>query len=279
MVAASALLVGLQVADKEVKLLSSKAPTLKGQKATLTRLSELKTELGHQNLSISFDYSEEAVDKVSYHIGEETNKFYLTVKPKKGYEPLDTNSVEFSYTGAEVDLIILIGVGNLEELEQLYFGYEKLYQDTATISIYDYPTNHGTVKYDVTQTTGYAELIAQMLNQLGLHIDAEHATNLLSALEQTSRGFSSPNTSAESFELVAQLLRLGAVRQVFEQPSDNKANNKQASESSSHREITPKAQEISISRSASSNSRNNSDVDRQKKKNHQYKNQAKPGNY
>lgn len=209
MVATSALYSGLQIADKEVKLLGVDEPR---QKFSIKKLDDLKTEIGHQNLLVSFDYNEEAVDKVSYHIGEETNKFYLTIKPKKGYEPLKSDTVEFSYTGAEADLVILVGVSSLEELEQLYFGYEKLYQDSAVIAINEYQTSFGTVKYDLEESTSYSELVAVLMNETELVIDQESATQLLSGIEQESKGFRSPKTSADTFEVVAKLMRLGAVR-------------------------------------------------------------------
>lgn len=206
---ASAIFSGLQVADKDVKLL---APSTLKQSFGISKLDELKTEIGYQNLLISFDYNEEAVDQVGYHIGEGTNKFYLTIKPKKGHEPLDSDTIEFSYTGAETDLIITVGVEDLEELEQLYFGYEKLFQDAPVISIYEYPTEFGTVRYDVSENTCYAELVTQLMSSAELHIGSEEATHLLSSIEQQSRGFKSTKTTADTFDVVASLLRLGATR-------------------------------------------------------------------
>lgn len=209
LVAASALSAGLQAADKAVRLLAVEEPK---NNFGISELSQLKTDIGHQHLSISFEYSEDAVDKVSYHIGEETNRFYLTIKPKKGHDPLDPSTVEYSYTGADVDLIFLIGVGSLEDLEQLYYGYEKLYQDTPIVSINTYPTSFGTVKLETNGATGYSDLTAQLLDQLDLYVGSDSATHLLSALEKTSESFQSDKTTAETFEIAASLLRAGAVR-------------------------------------------------------------------
>jgi len=262
--AASALFTGFQVADKEAKLLSVSVPK---QKFGINKLEELKTEVGHQNLLVSFDYSEEAVDKVSYHIGEETNKFYLTIKPKKGYEPLNTNTVEFSYTGADADLIVLIGVGSLEELDQLYFGYEKLFQDTAVVSIYEYPTNFGTVQYDTSETTGYAEFVAQLMNETELYIDEESATHLLASIERASKGFRSPKTSADTFDVVAKLLRSGAVRSEEKQMEPAKPVD-QSTKSGEQPAKQAKSQEISIKQ----------DKDRSKNQSHSHQQRSQVQN-
>lgn len=207
--AATSLYKSLQVADKDVSLLASRKPE---NSFGIAGASDIKTEIGNQNLTISFDYNEEAVDKVSYHIGEETNKFYLTIKPKKGSQPLQSDSVDFSYTGAEADLIFSIGVTNLEDLEQLYFGYEKLFRDTPIISLNTYQTSFGTVKLDTVKGVGYSEVVGQLLVELELVIQSQNATELLHVLELTSNHFQSPRTTATTFELAAQLLKAGAQR-------------------------------------------------------------------
>jgi len=176
------------------------------------QLTETVTELGNQNLTISFDYNSEQVDKVSYHIGEDTGKFHLTIKPKKGQLPLNAQTVEFLYTGAEADLIIAVGVSNLEDLLQLYFGYEEMYRDTAMVSINNYETNFGTEKVNISQYSSYSEAITRMINDLGLNLESMQATNLLAGIDQSTQGFRSLSTTAETFETVARLLRSGGRR-------------------------------------------------------------------
>ena len=267
MAAAGALCASLQVADKDVRFFSPRKPD---QTHGVAWAENIKSEIGHQNLTISFDYSEDSVDKVSYHIGEETNKFYLTIKPKKGKDPLNSDSVEFSYTGAEADLVILVGVSNLEDLEQLYFGYEKLYKDTGIISINTYPTSFGTIKFDTTKVTGYAELVAQMIDTFGWSLNADVATSLLRVLEQTSNNFSSHKATADTFEVAAQLLRNGARRTQPEYrspsvavPADNTSVSQQ-----------PKQQEISVAREDSKQSGQKNQQKQHKKQDKQQKKKA-----
>jgi len=184
-------------------------------------LDEIKTELGRENLIVSFPYQEDQVDKVSYHLGEDSQRFYLTVKPKKGSPPLDSQQVEFAYAGAQAELMLLCGVGDLEELEQLYFGYEELYQSTAIVTLNNFLPDFGTLNLDITGSSSYGEAVFYLIKGLAGSLNLELsswpqidliATLLLSALTIKSNHFSSAQMRSESFLAVAELLQLGARR-------------------------------------------------------------------
>ena len=205
---ASALYEGCKNLGKEVGLYSPK----KISDEHFSSLNELQTELGKQNLVVSFDYNEDAVDKVSYHIGEETNKFFLTVKPKKGVKPLDPKSVEFSYAGADIDLIFLIGVHDLETLDQLYFSYESLYKNNYVVTLHNFKPEIGTTQFDLSSSSSMSESMIDVIESLGMQVDEKMATNLLMGIEHTTKNLQSLSTTAETFEKVARLLRAGARR-------------------------------------------------------------------
>ncbi|MCC6711205.1 MAG: hypothetical protein IT416_02520 [Candidatus Pacebacteria bacterium] len=175
-------------------------------------LKELQTNLGKQNLVISFDYDEQAVDKVSYHIAEESKKFYLTIKPKKGIKPLDPKSVEFGYAGTDIDLVFLVGVHDLESLEQLYFGYESLYQNSYVVTLHNFKPEIGTTQFDLSGSSSMSENIIDLFDNLELVINEPMATALLMGIEHTTNYLQSFTTTAETFEKVARLLRMGARR-------------------------------------------------------------------
>lgn len=207
---ASSLYLSLQQTQKNVRLVSPQPFT--DQDSVFAGLSDTQTELGHQNLCISFAYTPEQVDKVSYHIGQETGKFYLTIKPKAGFQPLDSENVEFSYTGTSADVLILVGVQDLENLNQLYFGYENVYRDVPIISINNFATSFGTVKVDTGSQSCMSEVVAQLITALGLTLTGDVATNLLYAIDEATNQLSSYSATAETFEVVAQLMRAGARR-------------------------------------------------------------------
>ena len=143
---AASLFLGISRFGKAVRLVTPAVP--ESQDTPYAGIEAVQTDMGNQNLTVGFSYSPEQVDKVSYHIGEETHKFYLTIKPKPGFQPLDASTVEFSYTGASADLVVVVGVSSLENLEQLYFGYEELYTTAAVISITTASTSYASLSVD-----------------------------------------------------------------------------------------------------------------------------------
>lgn len=208
-VAATSLLMSLKEAGKSVRLI---CPHLPPSDHRIEGLDQIHTELGHQNLQIAFDYDEDKVDKISYHIGEETKKFYLTIKPKKSAQPLDFKTVNFTYTGTEADLIVTIGVTDLEELGEIYLGYEQLFKDKPLISLNEYETSFGTVKLSQAGFSSMSEVMANLIVQSGIEATTQSASNLLLGIETQTKGLQAPNASADTFQVVADLLRFGAQR-------------------------------------------------------------------
>lgn len=177
--------------------------------------------LGRDNLLISFPYRPEQVDKVSYHIGEDNQRFYLTIKPKAGSVPLDHQQVDFSYTGSSADLLLLIGVNELEDLQDLYSHHQQLYQNTPIITINSFLPDFGTLNLDISGSSGYGEaifyLIKSLTNLLEVNLNdlpriKQIVTLLLTSIAQKTNKFTSSNMTADSFLAVAELLKLGAER-------------------------------------------------------------------
>lgn len=208
---ANALYSGIEQLGKEVFLFSPEVPS-ENKLETFSKLTATQTELGNQNLVVSFEYSETAVDKVSYHIGEETNRFYLTIKPQKGAVPLSSDKVEFSYSGAQADLVFIIGVSQLEAMERIYVGYEIFFETTPIIAISSFTPDYGVIQLNTSGTPSMSEAMSPLLSQLQITLDAESATGLLYAIEEVTNGLQSLSALPETFEAVAQLMRLGARR-------------------------------------------------------------------
>lgn len=212
--AAEALAACLSQAGKEIRLLSPRTP----EPSRYPESSEVAvtTELGNQNLVLSFEYEPEQVDNVNYHIGEETGRFYLTIKPQKGQKPLDPASVEFSYTGAEADLIFTVGVKELEELEQLYMSYEDVYSSVPIVSITSFEPQFATLAINTGSSPSVSQEVARLVSDLGYDLSQDTATQLLYGVEMATQGLASRSVTAETFETVGRLLRQGARRIGFE---------------------------------------------------------------
>ncbi|MFH0942791.1 MAG: hypothetical protein V1810_01315 [Candidatus Beckwithbacteria bacterium] len=177
-------------------------------------VDKIKPRIGNQNLVISFTYPEDNLEKVSYDKDSQNQKFNLTIEPKAGMDPLDINSVQYSYTGSNADVIFVIGARSLEDLGELYQSEKKLLDDktktVVNLSSQDRNSQFGTVNlYDPT-ASGASEIMVWVLTGLQLPLESDMATNLLAGIEAKTVNFTSPQTNADTFEIVAQLMRQGA---------------------------------------------------------------------
>lgn len=207
--AALALSSVLDEAGKEVMVA---APNQIALDQDLPGLETIQQKLGNRNLSIKFPYHPAAVDKVSYHISDNNEDFYLIIKPQKGVPPLQADQVSFDYTGAEADIIFLIGIHSLESLEHLYQDFEALYENATLVSVHTFETEIGNLKLDVSKHAAMSEAMFYLISSLELDLTTASATLLLYGIEDATKGFTSYQTNAMTFETVAQLMRVGARR-------------------------------------------------------------------
>jgi hypothetical protein len=149
----------------------------------------------------------------------------LVIQPKKGQKPLDAHSVSFSYVGANADVIMLLGVTTLDELEELYFGYEQVFADALLISLHTCAPEYAQVAFDISEATSYGEAIGLLLPQLQVVIPADAATNFLAGIELKTHHLQSLATRPETFETVAVLLRQHARRSTQLNLEQNKKKN------------------------------------------------------
>ena len=177
-------------------------------------VDKIKPRIGNQNLVISFNYPEDSLEKVAYDKDPASQKFHLTIEPKAGMQPLDASGVEFSYTGSNADIIFVIGCRSLEDLGELYRSEKKLLDDKnkvlVNLSSLDRNSQFGTVNWYDPTATGASEIVFSALQGLGLAVETDIATNLLAGIEAKTNNFTAPAVTADTFEIVASLMRLGA---------------------------------------------------------------------
>lgn len=190
-------------------------------------VDKIKQRIGNQNLVISFDYPEDSLEKVAYDKDPANQKFHLTIEPKAGFEPLDVNKVQYSYTGSNADVIFVIGATAMEDLGMLYQQEKKLLDDKqktlVNLSHSAKNSQFGTVNlYDPT-VSGESEIMLAVFQALNLPIEQDIATNLLAGIE-SSTGNLSTATSADTYEAVAALLRQGAKKGHLQVPAPRQAS-------------------------------------------------------
>lgn len=175
----------------------------------LSGISDIKETVGNQNLHITFNFSEENLEKVDYDITPD-GKFSLLIKPKTGHTVPDINDIKFSYSGANSDLVVVFGINSLEELGKIYAD-EKRFLDTATILSINTSGQEAVFTPNMFHlaNVSFAELTCLLLQRIELNPTAEASTNLLATIYQNTSSLTSPKMTADTFGSLSFLMRHG----------------------------------------------------------------------
>lgn len=208
--ASLALFLSLKKAGKQATIACPASMTV--EFSDLVGVNQVQTRLGGRDLTISFDYIEDSIEKVSYNI--ENNKFNLVIQPKMGFPPLSKDKVNYSYSGGEADLIFTIGAQNLKDLGKLYQDSKSIFEKKLVVDIDVNSANSrfGKVNLIDPAASSCSEIITSLISRLGLPVDQDIANNLFLGINRATRGFSSPKVGAATFEAAAFCLRAGARR-------------------------------------------------------------------
>lgn len=207
--ASLALFLSLKKAGKQVTVACPTEMTV--EFSALVGVDRVQTKLAGRDLTISFDYIEDSIEKVSYNI--ENNKFNLVIQPKVGFPPLSTDKVSYSYSGGEADLVFTVGARDLKDLGSLYQESKSILEKQPIVAI-DNSSNRQFGKINLVEPNApsCSEIIAHLISRLGLPVDEDIASNLLLGIERATKNFSSPRVGAATFEAAAFCLRAGARR-------------------------------------------------------------------
>lgn len=168
---------------------------------------------GKNSLIISFEYVEEAIEKVSYNI--ENGKFNLVIKPKSGHPPLDSERVKYSYIGGKVDLVFTIGASSLASLGKIYEDNQEALKESQIINLDNDSRNqeYGQVNLVDPTAASLSEEVIDLIALLRLPTDGDIGSNLLLGIERATNRFSSTKVRSSTFEAAAFCLKIGARRQ------------------------------------------------------------------
>ncbi|MFZ3301697.1 MAG: hypothetical protein WA152_03230 [Microgenomates group bacterium] len=178
----------------------------------LIGVDKVTSELGSKNLVIKFkNYSADDIDKVRADI--ENGEFTLTALPKTGKKSPTREQLEISFTGTAGDLVVLIGGANdthfpalsneeLKTAKVIHLGTRLLEVLNSDLEILSF----------ARPASSTSELIASLVKESSFPVDEDIATNLLAGIENQSKGFQSSEVTADTFEVFAELLKLGGRR-------------------------------------------------------------------
>lgn len=175
----------------------------------LIGVNKITSELGNKNLTIKFTgYDATSIDKVSYDIDQ--GEFKLTVVPKAGFTAPQKGQIETSYAGVAADLVILIG-GATDPDFPILASEQVTGAKFAHIGTRTFASSHEVMSF-AKPGASVSEIVANLIKENGLSLDADSATNLVMGIEEGSENFTSPEVTPETFETFANLLRSGGQR-------------------------------------------------------------------
>ncbi len=178
----------------------------------LIGVDKVTSELGSKNLIINLvNYDANSVDKVSYDI--ENGEFKLTISPKSGLKSPTKEQIDINYGGTSGDFVILIGGANDSHFPAIskeeFKSAKIIHIGTRLLEILN---NDLEILSFARPSSSTSELVASLIKESSLPVNEDIATNLLAGIEEQSKAFQSNEVTADTFEIFAELLKLGGKR-------------------------------------------------------------------
>ncbi len=186
----------------------------------LSFLSEIeKTKPAITNLQkmiIKVDISRTKLETISYDVKDNTLSIFLT--PKEGF--ITKNDLRTAQSTYKYDLIITVGVSDLEALGQTFFNNTDLFYRTPIVNFDNHAGNEnfGQINFNEITATSNCEVIFNTLSNLNeTLIDKDIATSLLTGMIAQTKSFKTPNVTPYTLNLASKLMNLGADRELIVQ--------------------------------------------------------------
>ncbi len=207
---AAGLSLYLALRDKKDVAISCSTPMIV-EFNRLVGVNKITTELGNKNMVIKLiDYNPRAVERVSAEV--EGNELNLVVIPKPGTPPPKKEQLSISFSGVSADTVILVGGVNSSHFPQIegkdLLGAKLLHLGIRPISL---DQDKQPISF-ARPGSSISEVAAFLIAESGFAFDPDIATNLIMGIEEGSKEFKGPDVTAQTFEIVATLMKAGGKR-------------------------------------------------------------------
>lgn len=171
----------------------------------LVGVDKITQKVRGTDLIVSFDYPADQIEKVSYN--DDNGRPNLVVQIKNNAPQLLETSARFSYAGIGADLMITIGVKDLNSFSQ-EDGYPV--QNVVEINTEPAASPFGQISVIDQESSSLSEVVLGIISGLGLPLEVDSAQNILNGIWVKTSGLNSPKVGADTYESIAICLRLGA---------------------------------------------------------------------
>lgn len=179
----------------------------------LPNYEEIRSNLHNlRRFIVSVDISQAKVNQIKYSVDDNSLNFIIT--PSEGwFKPEDVSSRAGQF---EYDLIITLGVKELESLGDFYDKNVEFFYKTPIINIDNQADNedYGQINFIDLNAAARAEIVFYLLKSYRPDlIDEDVATCLLSGIIQQTKNFKSANLTPRTFLASSELISLKARRE------------------------------------------------------------------
>lgn len=152
-----------------------------------------------------------SLEKLDYYTKGSDLHLVFKVLPGQKFEP---TGVTPRYEGGGFGLIFILGATTLAELGGIYTANPQLFSGTHLVNI---DNSQGNTRFGSTvlidpAASSVSEMISQALSALGLPVNGDIATNILSGIFSATAGLQERNAGADTYEAVAAAIRVGGQR-------------------------------------------------------------------
>jgi nanoRNase/pAp phosphatase (c-di-AMP/oligoRNAs hydrolase) len=185
----------------------------------LFAVNKIQKQIGNRDLTITFKGQKDKIEKIfSQTQGEDLN---LVIEPRTGCTAVSQNQVSFSYSGAQADIIFILGATKPEDLGKFYTVEKKIFEQALTVNLDFQGQNSRFAKLNLVSSefASCSELVVYLMQNLNLPADQDIATNLFSGIKANNSNFLAANVKATTFEAAAWCLRKGVQPRLNSQPA------------------------------------------------------------
>ena len=217
MAASLALYLTLTQSGKTVSIACPTEPLV--ELSSLVGIDKVQTSLNGDSADLVVSFPDRGdIEKISYT--REDGFINIIVKAGKEGLSFDERDIQFKRNGTAISVIFVVGTPRLSDLGRLFDA--QALKDTTVINIDIKSDNQGfgdivLVSKDLSSVS---ENVASLISSLGLKVDIDTASNLLSGITSATDNFQNPGTSPLAFETAAMLMKQGARRKTLDATED-----------------------------------------------------------
>lgn len=154
-----------------------------------------------------------SLEKLDYYVSGNNLNLVFNILPGQAFQP--TNVIPGFQGG--FDLIITIGTASLSNLGSIYTGNQTKFTGTHIVNIDNNSANTNFGKTNVIDpaASSISEMVVDVILSLGLVLDADTASNLLTGIFDATSNMTNQKVIADTYLAVATALRVGGKKPGF----------------------------------------------------------------